>query len=491
MNYFSGWIANLGVVPLLLFAAFLLLPDFTFFAVLLFLVTRVFETIYPLQFSTSAVQFNIREDVLPTKSCAVKIFLLFSVSCAANYVYAEGQGIEKTTIILSKGQHHEIDFKGHSHFSITNKDALSHKLSANQQILLLKGQKLGFAEVILWKNQKNKKVYKVYVLQKNRHSKIVQLGEVFEQMGLEIKLTGPILEVSGTLHEYPLFKKVKQILEKNKEQIISKITLGRGLKSQILSDVYAEFLKRYIDSIDCRIQYLEIECNYSNHSNSNIEKTLKEKYFIAFSNLGIEDRNSNLRIYFDIKKVVISTNQTVNPGLDNYKGKLETLINKDFKSPPLSNNFNFSGLEGHLMTLAKPDILVIPGEESKLLLGSEIPYDQGEDKGTGFKFAGLKIVTKATPKGKNFLCEFSIRLSKPASNENSSFEENLQSSKVIVSPGDKVNIFNIDITNSSSNKDMFPFISKVPLLGKIFTSHIDGNSIQKVIAYVRIERIKQ
>ncbi|TNE98212.1 MAG: hypothetical protein EP326_10210 [Deltaproteobacteria bacterium] len=204
----------------------------------------------------------------------------------------------------------------------------------------------------------------------------------------------------------------------------------------------------------------------------------------------MEDRNSNLRIYFDIKKVVLSTNQTVKPGLDNYRGKLESLINNDFKSPLLTNNFNFSGLEGHLLTLAKPDILVIPGEESKLLLGSEIPFDQGEDKGTGFKFAGLKIVTKAIPKGKNFLCEFSIRLSKPTSNGSTSFEENLQSSKVIVSPGDKVNIFNIDITNSSSNKEMLPFISKVPLLGKIFTTHIDGNSIQKVIAYVRIERIK-
>ncbi len=489
MNYFSRWIANLGVVPLLLFAAFLFFPAFTFLAALLFLVTRVLETIYPLQFSTSAVLFSIREMVLPTQSSAVKIFLLISVSCAANYVDAEVQDIEKTTIILSKGQHHEIQLDKISHYSITNKDTLGHKFAPSEKKLYLKGKKLGFAEVIIWHGPKSKKVFKVYVLQKNRHLKIIQLGEIFEQMGLKIKLVGPILELKGIVSDYPIYKKIKQITDKNNEQIISKVSLSKNLKSFILSETYKEFLKRYVDSIDCQIRYINIECSYSNHVNIKAAEKLKKKYFIDFTNLGIENKNSNLRIHFDIKKVIINTSKNVDPGLDEYKGQLQSLINKDFMTPLYNNKFNFKGLEGHLMTIAKPSILVIPGEESKLLLGSEVPYDLGEEKGTGFKFAGLKIITKALPRGRNYLCDFSISLSKPRAGGDSSFEENQQSSKVILAPGETANVFSIDITNSISNKEMTPYISKIPLLGHLFTSHNNGNSIQKVIAYVRIERI--
>jgi len=489
MNYFSGWIANLGVVPLFLFAAFLFFPDLTFLAALLFFVTRVFETIYPLQFSTSAVQFSIRNKVLPSQSCTVKIFLLISVSCHIHPAFAKAQVTEKTTIILSKGQHHQIKFDGFSNYSVTNKDTISHKLSPSEGLLFIKGKKLGFAEVILWKSKSRKKVFKIYVLHKNRHLKIVQLGEVFEQMGLDIKLVGPILKVSGEIKELPIYRKVKQILKKNKDHIISKMRISRFLKSIILSEVYSNFLNRYIDSIDCKIQFLDVECNYSNHSNLKITKSLKEKYFISFNNLGIENRNSNIRLTFDIKRISISTNKQINPGLNRYQGKLKTLINNDFKSPLLSNSFNLNGLKGHLVTVAKPSILIIPGERSEISVGSSIPFNQGEEKGTGFKFAGLKIETNVIPKGKNFLCEFSIMLSKPNSTNSLSFQENKQTSKVILPLNEKVNVLNIEFNSNSTDEEMIPVLSRVPILGRLFTSHSVGSSLQRIIAYVHVERM--
>lgn len=489
MNYFSGWIANLGVVPLFLFAAFLFFPDLTFLAALLFFVTRVFETIYPLQFSTSAVQFSIRNKVLPTRSCAVKIFLLISVSCHIPSGNSQTQVTEKTTIILSKGQHYQIKFNGYSNYSVTNKDTLSHKLSPSKGLLLIKGRSLGFAEVILWKTTSKKKVYKIYVLHKNRHLKIVQLGEIFEQMGLGIKLVGPILKVSGEINDLPIYRKVKQLLKKNKDQIISKMHLGKSLKSTILSDVYSSFLNRYIDSIDCKIQFLDIECVYSNHSNLKITKNLKNKYFINFNNLGIENRNSNIKLTFDIKRISISTNQQINPGLNRYQGKLKTLINNDFKSPLFNNSFNLNGLKGHLVTVAKPSILIIPGEESKISVGSSIPFSQGEEKGTGFKFAGLRIESKVIPKGKNYLCEFTIMLSKPNSTNTPSFQENKQTSKVILPLNEKINVLNIEFNTNTTDEEMIPFFSKVPILGKLFSSHTEGNSLQRIIAYVHVERM--
>lgn len=490
MNYFSGWIANLGVVPLFLFAAFLFLPALTFLAALLFLVTRVFETIYPLQLSTSAVQFSIRNKVLPSRSSAVKTFILISASCLFTLSPQSLQATEKTTIILSKGQHYEIDFKGHTNYSITNKDTVSHKLNVKKAKILIKGKKLGFSEVILWKNSNTKTVLKIYVLHKNRHLKIVQLGETFEQMGLNIKLIGPVLKITGTVGDYPTYKKIKQLIAKNNEQIISKATLSKNLKSYILSEIYSDFLKRYIDSIDCQIYHLNIECNYSNHTNLKFEKILEKKFFVEFNNLGIETRNSNLRVTFEIKKLSLLTSENINPGLNKFQGKIQDIINNDLKTPISKNEFNFNGIQGHLSTIAKPSMLLIPGIESKVLLGSEIPFDQGEDKGTGFKFAGLKITTRVEPKGKSFLCKFNIQLSKPTSQGSNSFEDNQQSSQIIVTENSPIQVFNIEITNDFSQKEMTPFISKFPLLGKLFQSYSDGNSVERIIAYVRIERIK-
>ena len=490
MNYFSRWIANLGVVPLFLFAAFLFFPALTFLAALLFLVTRVFETIYPLQLSTSAVQFSIRTKVLPSWSSAVKTFILISVSCLYSILSMSAQATEKTTIILSRGQHYEINFRGYSNYSITNKDTLSHKLKVKKRKILIKGRKLGFSEVILWKSSNTKKVLKIYVLHKNRHLKIVQLGETFEQMGLNIKLIGPVLKITGTVGDYPTYKKIKQLIAKNNEQIISKATLSRDLKSYILSEIYSDFLKRYIDSIDCQIRHLDIECNYSNHTNLKFEKTLKKKFFVEFNNLGIEARNSNLQVTFEIKKLSIISSENINPGLSKLQGKIQDLINNKLKDSLSTNQFNFDGLKGHLSTIAKPSMLLIPGAETKILLGSDVPFDQGEDKGTGFKFAGLKIRTKVEPKGKNFLCKFNIKLSKPTSKGSNSFEENEQSSQIIVTEGSLIQAFNIEIINDYSQKNMTPYISKFPLLGKLFQSYSDGNSIERILAYVRIERIK-
>lgn len=85
----SRWIANLGVVPLFLFSAFLLAPAFFAFLNLLFVVTHVLETIGKLLYNRifeSGINTNIfslltlksfKPFFLPIFNPCVKGFLIF------------------------------------------------------------------------------------------------------------------------------------------------------------------------------------------------------------------------------------------------------------------------------------------------------------------------------------------------------------------------------------------------------------------------------
>lgn len=487
--FFSGWISNLGVVPLLLLAAFLLFPDFTFFADLLFLVIRVFETISQLQFSTSIIYQSLKKLVLPTRPLTVKILFLFSAICPIHMAQADSQPTESTTFLFSIGEHREISFKGTSRYSITNKDILSHKLKDGDTTLLVKGKKLGFTEIIIWKKNREKKVYRIYILEKRRQLKILHLGETFEQMGLKIKLLGPIIEVSGFVDDLPTYQKVKELFKANKNQMVLRAQLSRNLKTAILSDIYKKFLDQYIDSIECSSFNLDIECTYSNHTSFGLEKDLINKYSIQFNNTGIENRNINYRLSFKLTKVDVTAGRDVRSGLESYSGVLDDLIKKNYLGPLRDKTFNIEGINGRISTLAKPSILVTPGVEAMVSLGAEIPYDAGRKKGTAWKFAGMKIKTTIIPNGKNFLCEFKIKMSKPSQSVEQGFEENSQSSKIIIPEGIDIQAFNIQLTSDGISKEGLPILSQIPLLGKIFTSTNTFNSTQRIIAHVRLERL--
>ncbi|MCO4793318.1 MAG: hypothetical protein KC493_06395 [Bacteriovoracaceae bacterium] len=417
------------------------------------------------------------------------MFILFSTVCPISSSFATLQVPEKTTILLSKGEHKELPFKAMTKYSITNKDTLSHKLKSKTDTLLIKGHKIGYSEIILWGPKKYKRVYRVYVLEKRRQLKILQLGESLEQMGLHIKLMGPILEVSGEISDLPTFQKLKEIYKENKKQLVIKATISRNLKSLIFSDIYKQFLDLFIDSIECSTRYLNIECHYSHHISISIEKSLTKKFGISFRNIGIESKNHNYKLTFIIRKLEVAIGENTNVGLDNYQSNVENIIKKGLRSPILTNDVHLQSIKGRMLTVAEPSIVLVPGSEADISLGAEVPYDLGEDKGTGFKFAGLKIKSTILPRGKNFLCRFKVRLTRPSSSMKGGVKENQQSSNLVIPLSEKIQIFDINIENEGLDKKMIPVLSSIPVLGKLFSSSQNVKTTQRILAHVRVERL--
>ena len=202
-NYFlSGWIANLGVVPLLLFRAFLFAPILVFLLDLLFRVTLVFETIIFLPSFLSKTRF------LPTNCPIVKnLFvypLVFMLFFSAGHAKPSISQNKSSLIVLSRGEQKEIRVWPYAKISLGNKQVLSHKYFPKEGRLLIKGKSIGFSDLTVWKGSKTK-AHQFYVFSKRRHLKIVHLLKSLEKLPVEIEHQGEIIQISGkvtTLEDY-------------------------------------------------------------------------------------------------------------------------------------------------------------------------------------------------------------------------------------------------------------------------------------------------
>ena len=199
--FFSKWIVNFGVVPLLLFNDFLLLPILTFLFDLLNLVILVFETIFQLHKIKVFKLVNIfRTKFLPILIYAVKALLLALALCVMAAHAKSAQDTERTTLLLSIGEHKEIKYSQISKFTVTNTTIIGHKHKKKINTIIIKGLKLGYTELVIW-SKKLKKTYKVYVLEKKRQLKILHIGETLKEMNLDIRLAGPLIIATGEVSD--------------------------------------------------------------------------------------------------------------------------------------------------------------------------------------------------------------------------------------------------------------------------------------------------
>ena len=120
MNYLlSGWIENLGVVPLLLFAFFLLAPAFLAFSRLLVLVCCVFEAICCLPlYLIRLIIIKFKPVLISTMQQVVKVFSYILLTLGIS------QSVIAKDWFLSIGEQVEINTEQISKFSVGNKQIL-------------------------------------------------------------------------------------------------------------------------------------------------------------------------------------------------------------------------------------------------------------------------------------------------------------------------------------------------------------------------------
>ena len=78
----------------------------------------------------------------------------------------------RVTIFVAHGQHKTIQTLKLLRFSIGNKDVIQAKLEGTQGPIMIKANKLGQSELVLWLGRKSKVYYTVNIISKKQYQKL-------------------------------------------------------------------------------------------------------------------------------------------------------------------------------------------------------------------------------------------------------------------------------------------------------------------------------
>lgn len=482
--YFSSWwIGNLGVVPWFWFFAFLLLPIFVFLLARRLRVTLVLETII---FSLTYLQF--RQMNLTKLTCYVKVFI-FSFIIFPTFA-SEKQDLTKQ-IFLSIGQVYEIKESAIDNYTIGNKEIIKAKLHNNA--LLINAKKLGHCEILIWNRQQTKKKIIVNVIPKSSLLKQQQLKYSLEKLNLKLTIGASFYEVSGKLENLDQYQRLKKIILTNSKTIKSNgIELSSNLKKEILIEIYDVSLNNQIDQLDCNFQSLLLICYFDN-SNRLSKETIqyfKDNFFIKLIPLYVHS-NRMFQAKLNIIQIENHKDENFNIGLDKIDGQLAELFNLGLSSILKRNSFLLNNKNIEISTIAKPETVIRFNHPAQIRIGSDIPFTTtGVERitNTQWRFAGLDIDLHIEPKGDYILANFKTNFTKPA--ENNTISGGFEKSSALLNVNSSLKLFDITFQSLGKENSKMPFLSSIPILGKIFTSSKNVSSYKKIIGYLLIEEIK-
>lgn len=483
--YLSWWIANLGVVPLLLFAFFLLRPAFTFLRALLFLVTRVFETISLLLQQIQLCELS-RIKYLPILISSVKIFALSSPA-----VFAEAlKSTKNQSLTMSIGEIREVSLKDMRKYSLSNNDPVSHKFLSDTKTLLIKGKKLGITELHIWERNKVKRTLEVFVLSKQRIIKLRALSRDLKSLGLEAYINGNSLSVEGELSELEDYKKFISINKKYENDVEQNVSLSEPLRKKLLARVIKTLFDDHISDFRCVLNRIQIQCFVSDlrMPSSGIKTKLKKELQVHFIKESSHHKKQNYWLKVKIIQLESMDSGAYSFGLHQLSGDIKGYFERGWKSLYEQNKLTLkeNGIEADL--LAEPTVLVRPNKDVSIQVGAEIPYTSSTKEGvqnTNFRFAGLKLKVKLSPEGDGFLMDYSAEITKPGSG--GEISGNKESSSARISIGEPVQLFEVSFQSTSLQKESLPPFGSLGIIGKLFSNNDKKKVYKKITGIVMLE----
>jgi hypothetical protein len=483
-NYFlSVWIANLGVVPLFFICFLRDAPIFTFLFDLLVFVTRVLETIFYLLL----VDLKNKPLVLSKTASPVKAFLLIA-GCFGLYFPSSWAQNPEIDLILARGEQKELQIPGGIHkFSIGNSEVVAKKvIGAN---LLIKGKSVGFSDLKIWGKSKNQVHYRIYVLSKNDQLTNLQLAHSLKELNLKLSVSGHLIKIAGELHhknDYFLLQKINRL---NKEQIIDNVKLSKKLRSEIIGEIYEVFYQENLNRFKCHDEYLKIICEISKNQPlpETVQKLLKEKYSLELISSRMEGHNYKIKLkliqleQLDGEELSLGLNQLSSRMEDFFSNGLISLINK--------NVILLRHHHIHASTLGEPEIMTLFGEETKIEIGSEIPFraDALNAINTQWKFAGMRLKFNLMPDGKDFKLKYETEFTRP---QEGTITGSKNQSIVNLTKEKPIEIFKVIFKTTTNEQSGIPLIEKLPILGELFKSKSNVETYKSITGLLMLEEIE-
>jgi hypothetical protein len=494
-NYFAAWIANLGVVPLFLLAAFLLAPAFFFFLNLLFVVTHVLETIRQLLFryrSNKSLYLNIKPFFLPIKSLCVKgIFFSICTMLQPSPCFAE---LISHDIILARGQSTEISLPTLEKFNIGNREVLKYQFSEKTKKLLIRGAQLGHAEILVWNHDKSSESFQVFVISKIQEAKLLHLAEIATNLGLSSQIIIPHIKFSGIIKNNNQYLNYKKLQELNRDAMLDEVLMGNELKNKIYAHVYNSFFDEFKESIKCENEFSTINCFYPENEapSDSLKKYLMEKYKINFVQKNNQQFQNNYHFKLKLIQLEQLDGEDLRLGLEQISGSLGDFLTIPLDKIVQKNQVLLAQKKVRMSTLAEPQSVIRALTPAELQIGADIPFknlNSNNVQSTDWKFAGLKIKMILENYGDKLKINFETELTQPISDTNgmTSIGGNKEKSSVIISLKTATKIFQISLKTEGKSTDQMPFLNAIPLLGELFKSKSDQSNFKTISGIIEVE----
>lgn len=477
--FFSGWIANLGVVPLFSFACFLLAPDFFNLFFLLARVCVVFEDIF--HSLSYLININYRGIFLSRIPSLVKIFLPLMLLSKPAFA-------EKKDVFLSKGEQIEISIGKLDHFSVGNKEVIKYKYLPKKNKILILGKSLGFSDLVAWKKDNTKQTYNFYITSKKEQLKKMEIAQVLKNTKLKTKIAGGIVYVNGileSLDSYLLFKNLEKMKLKN---LILNVSIHKKLKNRIIGKIYNNLYQQGFEYIYCQELNAQISCEFNTQTNPKLALfKFINTYNVNFINLNSLKNNKNFKLHFKIISIENDQINLRNPGINNIDGELQSLItNNQFTNKTHNIFIEDQKLEAKL--IASPEVTTIIDQKFKIELGGEVPIPstKNEQEVVTWKFIGLRINGLLSLKRDRFLLKYKSLLTK---NSEGSISGPRGESGLYIPEGKFIKLYSIKVQNKSSKETGIPLLNKIPFLKNLFISKNSNSSQKRIVIFVKIMEI--
>jgi len=498
-NYFAAWIANFGVVPLFLLAAFLFAPPFFFFLSLLFVVTHVLETIckLPSRYRSNISLYSkfinfIKPYFLPAKRPCVKGILL-SICSISPLITLNAETISHD-IILARGQSTEIGLMAMEKFNIGNRQVITYRLNEKSKKLLIRGAQLGHTEILVWNQDKSLETYQVSVISKKQEAKFLHLAEITAHLGLSSQIMIPHLRVTGVLKTLSQYFDYKLLLEQNQGLLLDEVLIGQELKNKIFAGVYTAFFDDYKDSIKCQSEFSSVTCFYPENEapSESLKKYLNDKYKLALIQKNNQQYKKNYRLKIKLIQLEQLDGEDLRLGLEQISGSLSDFLSIPLEKIVQKNQVLLSQKKVRLSTLAEPVSLVRAQSPAEMQIGADIPFkniNANNVQSTDWKFAGLKVKVVLENFGDKLKINYETELTQPNSDASGvgSIGGNKEKSSVIIGLKSAVKIFQISLKTEGKSTDQMPFLNAVPILGELFKSKSNQSNYKTITGIIEVD----
>jgi hypothetical protein len=478
-----SWIANLGVVPLLRFAAFLFAPIALCFALRRFSVTAVLEAIN-ISSRKKHILSNLELLNVTTSVLFVKVFLLLPNASMAS--------IGPSDVILAKGEQREIALNGLKNYSVGNPEVISYKFIPKSGKLLLKGKKVGFTDLIIW-NESGKEVLSIYVLSKQKFLKTFQLADALKNLNLTIDIKGPIMTASGTLSDFGDYLYLQKIKGQFQNQVFFKIGLDQRLRNHIIAQIYKKLYTNGFSTVSCQSDWMDILCFYEGTHNEALLKQLSSLYSVSFVQQDSRLKHRNYRLKLKLIQMEQLEGKEIHIGLDKLNASVKDLFDFGLRKLIDDNSVFLAQTRTDLSSLAEPDLVANLNTPQTIEIGSQIPFQNIGLKGAtviaplDWKFAGLRIKTKISESYGKLLLEYETEFSRPIDQSISGSKER---SSALLDIGVPLKIFQIGYQTTTKGRQGIPVISDIPILKHLFESKSDQKTYKQIYGYVVLEALE-